>query len=130
MSMTDPIADLLTRIRNACLARHRSLDVPASRMKDQILKVLQEEGYIDSFRAVEGAQRLTRITLRFYKHQPVIQNIRRVSTPGLRRYIKAQDIPRVVGGLGVAILSTPAGVISGDEAKRRNVGGELIATVW
>ena len=131
MSMTDPIADLLTRIRNACLARHRALDVPGSRLKEQILAVLQQEGYIEHYQPVENAAFSTmRIRLKYFKHEPVIRTIRRISAPGLRRYVKVAEIPRVCGGMGTAILSTPAGILSGTEARRRKVGGELLAEVW
>ncbi len=131
MSMTDPIADLLTRLRNACMARHRTVDVPTTTVKERILEVLKKQGYINGFQAVEGAEHATtRVYIRYYKHEPVIQHLQRVSRPGLRRYMRAADIPRVRGGLGIAIMSTPDGVLTGREARRRNVGGEILAEVW
>jgi len=131
MSVTDPIADLLTRIRNAYLVRHRMLDVPASRLKLEVLRVLQEEGYINGFQPVEGAPRpTTRIFLRYYRQQPVVHEIRRVSTPGLRRYLKSDAIAKVRGGLGIAIISTSQGIMTDRLARRKRVGGEVIAEVW
>jgi small subunit ribosomal protein S8 len=131
MSVTDPIADLLTRIRNAYLVRHRAVDVPASRLKLEVLRVLQEEGYINGFQPVEGAARpTTRIFLRYHRQQPVVHEIRRVSTPGLRRYLKSDAIGKVRGGLGIAIISTSQGIMTDRLARRKRVGGEVIAEVW
>jgi len=131
MSMSDPIADLLTRIRNACMAKQRTVDVPASRTKDRILAVLEREGYISGHQAVEGAEHpTTRVFLRYHRHQPVIQHIQRVSRPGLRRYIKAAAIGRVCGGMGVAIISTSKGVMADRDARRQGLGGEVMAIVW
>jgi small subunit ribosomal protein S8 len=135
MSMSDPIADMLTRIRNASLARHPSCEMPHSRMKVAIAEVLRDEGYIDSFEERgEGVQRVLRVYLRFAPggrgRDPILMGIQRVSKPGLRVYARASNIPRVFGGLGTAILSTPQGVMSGTKARRLNVGGEVLAHVW
>ena len=131
MSMTDPIADLFTRIRNACLAKHRTVDVPASRVKERILALLEREGFISGSQAVEGAAKpTTRIVLRYYRHEPVIRNIQRISTPGLRRYVKAKDIRPVRGGLGIAIISTSHGLMTDREAKKKSFGGEVVARLW
>jgi len=131
MSMSDPIADLLTRIRNACMAKHRTVDVPTSRMKSDILEVLKREGFINGFQAVEGAiSPTTRVFIRYHRHEPVLQHLRRLSSPGLRRYVKSKDIRPVRGGLGVAVLSTPNGVLTDREARMKNVGGELLLELW
>ncbi len=131
MAMTDPIADMFTRIRNACMAKHRTVDIPASRVKETILNVLAREGYIEGWQAVEGAAHPTvRVQLRYHRHEPVIEALRRVSTPGLRRYVQACSIRKVRGGLGVAIISTSQGIMTDREAKKRSLGGELIAEVW
>lgn len=131
MSMSDPIADLLTRIRNACMAGHRTVDVPSSLMKQRILDVLQKEGYINGYQAVEDVKHpTTRIYIKYFKYKPVIQSLKRVSKPGLRNYVKATEIKNVRGGLGISILSTPQGVMTGREARRKNIGGEIIAEIW
>jgi small subunit ribosomal protein S8 len=130
--VTDPIADLLTRIRNALVARHDSVQVPASKMKIAIAKVLKEEGFIKGFEVVpEGVKRTVRIDLAYSgRKEPTISGLRRVSRPGLRVYVQKREIPRVYGGLGVAILTTPQGVMTGQEAWRRQVGGEVLCYVW
>lgn len=131
MAMSDPIADMFTRIRNACLAKHRTVDIPASRVKETILSVLAKEGYIDGWQPVEGAEHPTvRVQLRYHRHKPVIEAVRRVSTPGLRRYVQARAIKKVRGGLGIAIISTSQGIMTDREAKKRSLGGEVIAEVW
>ncbi len=131
MSMSDPIADLLTRIRNSCMAKQRTLDVPSSSMKTSILEVLKREGYISGYQVVEGATpAMTRVFLRYFKHEPVLQHVRRLSRPGLRKYIQAKEIRPVRGGLGIAVLSTPEGILTDREARRKNVGGELLLEVW
>jgi small subunit ribosomal protein S8 len=113
------------------MVKHRTVDVPTSRMKTDILAVLQKEGYIHGYQAVEGAQSpTTRVFIRYHKHEPVLQHLRRISTPGLRRYVKSKDIRPVRGGLGVAVLSTPEGVITDREARKKNVGGELLLEIW
>jgi small subunit ribosomal protein S8 len=135
MSMSDPIADMLTRIRNASQARHASCEVPYSRIKVAIAEVLRDEGYIDSFdERGEGVQKVLRVHLRYAPggrgRDPILMGLKRVSKPGLRVYSRASEIPRVFGGLGTAILSTPQGVMSGTRARRLNVGGEVLAHVW
>ena len=135
MSMSDPIADMLTRIRNASQARHPSCEMPYSRMKRAIAEVLRDEGYIDSFEERgEGVQRVLKVYLRYAPggrgRDPVLLGIQRVSKPGLRVYARSSNIPRVFGGLGTAILSTPQGVMSGTKARRLKVGGEVLAHVW
>jgi small subunit ribosomal protein S8 len=131
MSMSDPIADLLTRIRNACMAKHRTVDVPTSRMKTDILEVLKREGFINGYQAVEGAvPPVTRVFIRYHRHEPVLQHIRRISSPGLRRYVKSNDIRPVRGGIGVSVLTTPDGLLTDREARKKNVGGELLMELW
>ena len=130
--MTDPIADLLTRIRNANNARKASVDVPWSRLKAEITRVLVEEGYLEGASVVDAAPRnVLRIELRYdAQRRPVITGMRRVSRPSLRVYVGVKDIPAVRGGLGVNVLSTPKGVLVDRTARRENVGGEVICTVW
>lgn len=133
MVMTDPIADMLARIRNASRARHESVDVPSSKLKLEIVRVLKDQGYIRDFKLVEEDK--PQPTLRiFLKYGPdrtqAITGVRRVSTPGRRVYTGKDRIPRVVGGLGIAVLSTPRGVMSDREARRAGVGGEVLCYVW
>jgi small subunit ribosomal protein S8 len=130
--VTDPIADMLTRIRNAIVAGHEVVQVPGSKMKVAIANVLKEEGFIRGFEVVpDGVKKTIRIDLAYSrKKKPVISGLRRVSKPGLRVYVQKREIPRVYGGLGIAILSTPEGVMSGQEAWRRQVGGEVLCYVW
>ena len=132
MSMTDPIADMLTRIRNACGSKHRRVDMPASKIKVEIARILKEHNYIKDFRVIEGeiGTRVLRVILRYAGGQPVIREMKRVSTPGLRRYVAATEIPRVRNGLGMAILSTSSGLMSDAQARRAHTGGELLALVW
>ena len=132
MSITDPIADMLTRIRNANTANHKSVDVPASRTKQAIAKILQDEGFIEGFeRLPEGPQGTIRIQLRYGpEKEKIITGLRRISRPGLRVYTGKTEIPRVLGGLGLVIISTPQGIMSGKLAKKRGVGGEVLAYVW
>lgn len=132
MSMTDPIADFLTRIRNALAAEKRWVDVPSSNMKKRIAYVLKEEGYIEDFIFITGSLNDTiRVFLRYdYKGNPVIENIQRISKPGCRIYVGANEIPRVLNGLGIAILSTSKGVISNKVARKFRIGGEHICNVW
>jgi small subunit ribosomal protein S8 len=130
---TDPIADLLTRIRNATRAKHARLDVPASKLKTEIARILKEEGYISTYKLVE--ENKVRKTLRvFLKYTPdkrsVITGLRRVSRPGSRNYVGASEIRAVVGGLGISILTTPRGVMTGRAARKARVGGELLCEVW
>jgi small subunit ribosomal protein S8 len=133
--MTDPIADMLTRIRNATLARHTRVDVPASTLKVEIARILEKEGYIQAFKLVEpkeGApQKAIRITLKYGpRGERVITGIERVSRPGRRVYFGRMDVPAVLGGLGTSILTTSRGVMTGREAKREGVGGEVLCNVW
>ena len=132
MTMTDPVADMLTRIRNAVQARHDTVALPASKLKANIARILKEEGFIDDFEVVkEGPQGNIKIRLRYLdRKQPVITGLKRVSKPGLRVYVQRAQIPRVYGGLGIAILSTPKGVMTGQAAWRQQVGGEILAYVW
>lgn len=132
MNMTDPIADMLTRIRNAVAAKHDTVLVPASKMKISIAKVLKEEGFIRDYELVkEAPQRTLKLYLSYSgKKQSVLTGLKRVSKPGLRVYVQRTEIPRVYGGLGIAILSTPQGVMTGQQAWRHRVGGELLCYVW
>ncbi len=130
--ITDPIADMLTRIRNAVVARHDFVLVPSSRMKLAIAKILREEGFIKDYEVLKGKpQRIIKIHLKYMdKKEPVLTGLQRVSKPGLRVYVQRSEIPRVYGGLGIAMLSTPKGVITGEQAWRQNVGGELLCYIW
>jgi small subunit ribosomal protein S8 len=131
MSMTDPVADMLTRIRNAGAAGHRRVDIPVSKFKTQIAEILRDNHFIQNYKVLDdGMHGLLRIYLKYHDGLPVIREIRRVSSPGLRRYVKAREIPRVKNGLGMAIMSTPKGVMSDRDARRSRVGGELVAVVW
>ena len=132
MHITDTIADLLTRIRNASTAKHDTVDVPASNMKKAIVQILLDEGYIKSFTVIEdGKQGVIRIELKYTAAKtPVITGLRRVSKPGLRIYTSCEEMPRVMKGLGIAILSTPKGVMTDKEARKQNVGGEVLAFIW
>ncbi len=134
MNVSDPIADMLTRIRNAVASHHDSVSIPASRTKVAIAQVLKEEGFIRSFEVLteEGkAQASLKVELGYNaSRQPVLNGLQRISKPGLRVYVQRREIPRVYGGLGIAILSTPKGVMSGREARRQEVGGELLCYVW
>ena len=132
MHITDPIADMLTRIRNANSARHDTVDVPASNMKKAIVQILLDEGYIKSYTVVEdGKQGIIRITLKYTDSKaPVITGLRRVSKPGLRIYSSCADMPKVRKGLGIAIVSTSKGIMTDKKARELNVGGEVLAYVW
>ena len=132
MYITDTIADMLTRIRNANSAKHDTVDIPASKMKTSIAQILLDEGYIKAFTVVDdGKQGIIRITLKYGANKtPVIQGLRRVSKPGLRIYTSCEDCPKVMKGLGVAILSTSKGVITDKEARKLSVGGEVLAFIW
>jgi len=133
MTMSDPIADMLTRIRNANTAKHDTVDVPASKMKIAIADILVDEGYIAKYDLVEdGSFKTLHITLKYGvdKNEKVISGIKRISKPGLRVYANTEDIPRVLGGLGIAILSTNKGVVTDKEARKLGVGGEVLAFVW
>ncbi|MFA4837877.1 MAG: 30S ribosomal protein S8 [Candidatus Neomarinimicrobiota bacterium] len=132
MPVTDPIADFLTRVRNAQVANHRWVDIPASNLKKKIALVLKYENYIKDFILVkDGRQGLIRIYLKYQKTgEPVIEGLERISRPGRRFYVPSSKVPRVVGGLGIAILSTPLGVITDKVARRNNVGGEVLCYIW
>ena len=132
MHITDPIADLLTRIRNASCAKHPSVDVPASNLKKAICQILVDEGYIKSVQLIEDSKQGTlRLTLKYQDNgQPVIAGLRRVSKPGLRIYTNCEDMPRVMKGLGTAIISTSKGIMTDKAARAAHVGGEVLAYVW
>ena len=132
MMTSDPIADMLTRIRNANSAKHPTVDVPASNMKKQIAQILVDEGYIKSFRVIDDdKQGVIRITLKYTENKSqVITGLRRVSKPGLRIYSNSKDMPKVMKGLGIAIVSTSKGIMTDREARKNNVGGEVLAFVW
>ena len=131
MNMTDPIADMLTRIRNAIMARHARVMIPASTMKIAIAQILKEEGYIKDYDvARDTPQGTIRITLRYVDKRPVLSQLKRVSKPGLRVYTRRDSIPRVRGGLGTAILSTPQGLMTGRKAYQMGLGGEVVCYVW
>ena len=132
MQITDPIADMLTRIRNAGSARHETVDVPNSKMKKAIAEILLEEGYIKSFQLIDdGTQGVIRITLKYLPgKEKAIQGLRRVSKPGLRAYAGADELPQVLRGLGIAIISTSKGIMTDKKARAQHVGGEVLAFVW
>ena len=131
--MTDPIADMLTRIRNANTAKHDTVDVPASKIKTEIARILLDEGYIKAYEIVEdGVVKTIKITLKYGadKNQKVISGLKRISKPGLRVYAVVENMPKVLGGLGIAIISTNKGIVTDKEARAMNVGGEVLAFVW
>ena len=128
--LTDPISDFLTRFKNAARAGNEEFTAPYSRIKADIAKILQEEGYIWNFEVVTGERTELKVKPKFIDGRPVLTDLKRVSKPGRRQYVGAGEVPRVMSGLGISILSTPKGVLSGGSAKRQNVGGELLATVW
>ena len=132
MNLTDPVADFLTRIRNAHNARHQKLDVPASRLKAEVARILKEEGYISNVKPVEEEGRqLLRVYLKYgVNSEPAIRDLKRVSKPGCRVYIGKDEIRRVQGGLGISIMTTPRGVMTGRQARREGVGGEILCEVW
>lgn len=131
MSQSDPIADMLTSIRNAGAAGHAVTTVRASSLKEGVLKVLKEEGFIADYEtSAEGAKRTLKISLKYHGKKPLVTGLKRMSTPGRRVYVGSEQIPRVRGGIGAAILSTPQGVLSGRQARHNKVGGELICLVW
>jgi small subunit ribosomal protein S8 len=131
MNISDPIADMLTRIRNASQARHTDVLVPASRTKREIARILQDEGFIDSFEELrEGPSQLIRIHLKYVGRAPVVLGLKRISKPGLRVYAGKTQIPRILGGLGVVIISTSHGIMTGSQARKAQLGGEILAYVW
>ncbi len=127
MNITDPISDMLARIRNAFKALHKDVEIPHSKIKESLAGILKDEGYIEDF-TTEG--RSLRVTLKYYGGKPVVAGLKRISKPGRRVYVAADDIPRVQNGLGICILSTSKGVLAGDTAKTQHVGGELLCEVW
>ncbi|MEL6382020.1 MAG: 30S ribosomal protein S8 [Cyanobacteria bacterium J06626_18] len=133
MAANDTIADMLTRIRNANLARHQTVDIPSTKMTRSIAKVLQEEGFIESYEQVgEGIQRKLVITLKYRgkSRDPIIKNLKRISRPGLRVYSNRKELPRVLGGIGIAIISTSSGIMTDRDARQRGIGGEVLCYVW
>ena len=132
MTMTDPIAAMLTRIRNANTVGHETVEIPASKMKKSIAEILKEEGYIEDFDIIDdNKQGIIKITMKYGANkEKVITGIKKISKPGLKVYAKANDVPRVIGGLGIAIISTSKGVVSDKEARKMGVGGEVICYVW
>ncbi|MEO8227234.1 MAG: 30S ribosomal protein S8 [Gemmatimonadota bacterium] len=131
MSMTDPVADMLTRIRNACSAGHRRVDMPVSRLKSDLARLLRDNHFIADYKVLDdGAHGVLRLYLKYHNESPVIRELKRMSTPGLRRYVKSREIPRVRNGLGMAIVSTSRGLMSDRDARANNLGGELVAVIW
>jgi small subunit ribosomal protein S8 len=132
MNLTDPVADFLTRVRNAIRARQQKVDVPVSKLKLEIARILKEEGYIANFKATEEeGKRVLRVYLKYgNNNEPTISNVQRVSRPGCRVYVGRNEIPRVLGGLGINILTTPRGVMTGRDARKQGVGGEILCEVW
>lgn len=128
--MTDPIADMLARIRNAGRALHPELHVAHSRLKESVAQILKKEGYLEDCQVEGKPVRRLRLRLKYQDRKPVIVGLRRVSSPGLRRYVGAAEIPRVLGGMGISIVSTSRGVMTGADARKQNLGGELICFVW
>ena len=131
MNLTDPIADMLTRIRNAVRAKHTTVDVPYSKVKNEIAKILLDEGFVADIETVEnGVNKNIRITLKYKDSKSVIQGLKRISKPGLRIYAEKEELPRVLNGLGIAIISTSKGIVTDKVARRENVGGEVMAYIW
>jgi small subunit ribosomal protein S8 len=132
MNTTDPIADMLTRVRNASAARHREVTLPSSKVKRELARILAEEGFIDSFTTVPGdVQEQLTMRLKYIEGKtPVVSGLKRISKPGLRVYARKTEIPRVLGGLGIAVLSTSRGIMTGSQARKLNLGGEVLCYVW
>ncbi|HUP88078.1 MAG TPA: 30S ribosomal protein S8 [Longimicrobiales bacterium] len=129
--MTDPVADMLTRIRNASLAKHKRVDLPVSKLKTEIARILKESHFIQDYKVLDdGMHGVLRLYLRYFEDRPVIRNVERVSRPGRRVYKSADDLPRVRGGLGVAIVSTSKGMMTDKQARASKIGGEVMALVW
>ncbi|MEO6053415.1 MAG: 30S ribosomal protein S8 [Chthoniobacterales bacterium] len=130
-ALTDPISDMLTRLRNSCAAGKADLIMPYSKMKSEIARILKEEGYVDSYELdTTGKHPRLKVRCKFVAKTPVIAGLKRISRPGLRRYVGATEMPRVLGGMGIAIISTSRGLLTGHNAKKQKVGGELLAYVW
>ncbi len=132
MSLTDPVADFLARIRNAIHAKHQTVDVPASKLKLEMARILKEEGYIANYKAAEeGGHKVVRVYLKYgLDEEATISNLARVSRPGCRVYVGRDEIPRVLGGMGISILTTPKGVMTGRQARKEGVGGEVLCEIW
>ena len=131
MNITDPIADMLTRIRNANTQRHETVDVPSSKLKKSIAEILLDEGYIKGYEEIEdGVQGTIRITLKYVNKQKVIAGLKRISKPGLRVYATKDELPKVLGGLGIALISTSKGIMTDKKARQEGIGGEVLAFVW
>ena len=131
MAVTDPIADALTRIRNANQVRHSNVGIPASKLKVELIKLLKEEGYVENFELKEeNGFKVIDVTLKYFNKKPVITNLKRVSTPGLRTYSKAKNLPRVFDGMGIAVISTSKGLMTDKAARSQNLGGEILCYVW
>jgi small subunit ribosomal protein S8 len=132
MTMTDPIADMLTRVRNALKAKHVKINIPASKMKLEIAKILKEEGYIENFKLIEdGKQGVLEVSLKYTKDGlPAISGLKRISRPGRRIYCDKSDIPDVLGGYGIAILSTSQGIMTGKQSRTKGIGGEMLCSIW
>ena len=132
MSMTDPIADLLTRIRNANSAKHETVEIPSSKPKVEIVKILKEEGFIKDFKvSKDNKQGIIHVFLKYNrKEESIISGLKRISKPGMRVYVGTDEIPQVMGGVGISILSTPKGMLTGSKAKKEHVGGEILCHVW
>ena len=132
MNTTDPIADMLTRIRNANTSKHTEVDIPASNMKKAIAQILVDEGYIKSFEEVEdGKQGILKVTLKYHENgKRVISGLKRISKPGLRIYVNKEEVPQVINGLGIALISTSKGIMTDKEARKQGVGGEVLAYIW
>lgn len=131
MSLTDPIADMLTRIRNAHRAGMESTELPHSRLKGEVARILKKEGFVSDYAVEGGVKKVLRVYLKYTrKHESVIRGMKRESRPGLRRYVSNDQIPRVLGGLGTTILSTSKGVMTGKEAKKQGIGGEVVCSIW
>lgn len=130
MNLTDPVADMLTRIRNASRERHELVDVPYSKVKMEIANILLEEGYIAACEVVENTHKTIRITLKYFENKSVIKGLKRISKPGLRMYAEVENLPRVLNGLGTAIISTSKGIVTDKKARELNVGGEVMAYIW
>ena len=129
--MSDPIADFLIRIKNASMARKKTVEIPYSRVKKELSVLLAREGYVEAVEeSGEGVKRLLRLTLKYEDQMPILTDVKRKSKPGLRIYVGRSDIRRVVGGMGIAVISTPQGIMTGNEAKKRGIGGELLFEIW
>ena len=130
MSMQDPISDMLTRIRNGCMSAQKQVSMPSSKMKEAIAMVLKNEGFVTDYSVEGDVKKVLTIEIKYYNRQPVIEDLERVSKPSCRLYCGSKDIPRVKDGMGIAILSTPKGILSGKDAAKQNVGGEILCYVW